>query len=171
MEQWKVIEAAPNYLISNKGQIKSIARNGRPERILNTHVRTRDGYEELSLCLGSRSNVKKYKVHRLVAETFIPNPDNKLEVNHKDGNKSNNNLDNLEWVTRSENAKHAFQTGLAFKTSNTLIDQFDTQGNFIKRWDSITEASKVLNISRTQIYNVLLGRKHKTHDFVFREVI
>lgn len=68
------------------------------------------GYPRVYLQINGKKKVMK--IHRLVAELFVPNPDNKREVNHKDGNKRNNNADNLEWCTRSENLKHAYRTGL-----------------------------------------------------------
>ena len=63
-------------------------------------------------CLSKNGNNKTVKVHRIVAETFIPNPNNLAQVNHIDGNKQNNNVDNLEWCSQSENMKHAYKNGL-----------------------------------------------------------
>lgn len=76
----------------------------------------RCGYHEVIL------NGKQYRVHRLVAEAFIPNPNNLPCVNHKDGNKQNNSVDNLEWVTYSENTIHSFKTGLQKKIHNQYGD-------------------------------------------------
>ena len=70
------------------------------------------GYLQVVVSLGSRSKKKAFKIHKAVAETFIPNPDNKPEVNHKDGNKNKNDASNLEWATSSENVQHAYQNGL-----------------------------------------------------------
>jgi hypothetical protein len=72
----------------------------------------KDGYKTVSLWGGKGTKRKRYYVHRLLAEQYIPNPENKPWVNHKDGNKSNNRIDNLEWSTISENLQHAYNTGL-----------------------------------------------------------
>lgn len=89
----------------------SISNHGRVRRRLNS------GYEYLSGTVNFKGYIvasiqnKKYKIHRLVAAAYIPNPENKPQVNHKDLNKQNNNVANLEWVTNSENSQHASQNG------------------------------------------------------------
>lgn len=100
-EEWKTIEEYPKYQVSKLGRVSNI----KTERVLKLCVNS-SGYKKVVL------NGKNEYVHRLVAETFIPNPNNLPEVNHKDGNKWNNCVDNLEWVSKSENAKHAFDLGL-----------------------------------------------------------
>ena len=104
MDRIKPIDGFPNYTISSNGYI--LNSNGDRKA---TH-RGSDGYEKVVL-YNDGVGVHK-RVHRLVAETFIPNPDNKLQVNHIDGDKYNNAVENLEWVTRSENMTHAYRTGL-----------------------------------------------------------
>jgi hypothetical protein len=105
-----------HYEISNLGNVRSLERmvNNRlktglkkvSSRILKTG-KSKSGYLIVTLCI---DNVKSnHTVHRLVARAFIPNEANKEQVNHKDGNKHNNNVNNLEWLTRSENVKHAYQ--------------------------------------------------------------
>ena len=108
-EIWKDIEGYEGiYQVSNKGRIKSFY--GVKEKILVTRTKGHD-YEKVLL---SKNGVgKTFLIHRLVAKAFIPNPENKPEVNHIDGNKKNNCVENLEWMTCSENTKHAFDTGLA----------------------------------------------------------
>ena len=104
-EFWKVIENFPNYLISNRGNIKIVKTL--ENRILFTKD---DGYVSCPLTSNGK-NYYKY-VHRLVAEAFVPNPNNKGQVNHKNGIKNDNSVENLEWVTPSENIRHAIETGL-----------------------------------------------------------
>lgn len=110
------------YQVSNLGRVRSLDRKvghaRQPNRIykgkilknvLNSHY--------LNVSLSRNCEWGPYNIHRLVAETFIPNPHNKPQVNHKDGNKLNNYVSNLEWVTRSENSQHAVRTGLLLPTS------------------------------------------------------
>lgn len=107
MERWKPIKNYEGfYEISTLGRVKS--KRGVRKPFINKY-----GYPCVSLwkhCVGETK-----PIHRLVAETFIPNPENKREVNHIDGNKQNNSVENLEWVTPSENKKHAQKLGLAPK--------------------------------------------------------
>lgn len=108
------------YQITSSGLVWSIPRivdrcTGRPNiirgKLLNVVVDTA-GYCSVSLTDASH-RTKKYLLHRLVAQSFLPNPDNKPEINHKDGNKSNNCVANLEWATRYENQYHAYISGLS----------------------------------------------------------
>lgn len=107
--EWKDIPGYEKLYQANKyGQIRGIQRykNG---RILVEHKNS-SGYSRVCLF----KNGKRYKplVHKLIAITFIPNPENKPVINHKDGNKQNNCVDNLEWTTQSENVKHSYANGL-----------------------------------------------------------
>ncbi len=104
-EIWKNTELHDDYMVSNYGRIKSYVRV--KQKILKTSTYN-TGYKYVRFA-GTNKN---FLVHRVVAKAFIPNPENKPEVNHKDGNPSNNHVDNLEWVTRSENAQHAFNNGM-----------------------------------------------------------
>lgn len=106
-EIWKPIEYADGYFVSNLGRIRSIKR-GHDHILKLSH--TKDGYVKCGLTIHGSSC--RFRVNRLVAEAFIPNPENKPTVNHKDGNKDNNCADNLEWATLSEQMKHAYELGL-----------------------------------------------------------
>ena len=114
-EIWKDIKGYEGlYQVSNYGRVKSLEKIDlkgyhRREKILITSCGS-DGYCQVGL---TKKNIRKmYKAHRLVAEAFIPNPENKPQINHIDGDKTNNVMKNLEWVTREENMQHAYKIGL-----------------------------------------------------------
>ena len=107
-EIWKDIKEYEGlYQVSNLGRIKSLPRNGTVQvvKILNP---CKDTYGYLRIKLSKNNKAKKYQVHRLVAQAFIPNPENKPQVNHLDGNKLNNYYKNLEWCTNGENQIHSY---------------------------------------------------------------
>ena len=104
-ERWKIIEEFPKYLISNKGRIKTI--NTLEDKKV---FAKEDGYVATGLTKNKKEHYKY--VHRLVAEAFVSNPNNKGQVNHKNGIKNDNSVENLEWVTPAENIRHAIDTGL-----------------------------------------------------------
>lgn len=106
-EVWKVIPDYEDYQVSNFGRVKSFKNE--KQRILKSGTNTM-GYLFVCLCKGGKP--KNFFVHRLVALCFIPNPENKPEINHIDGHPLNNHVSNLEWCTRSENVQHALDTGL-----------------------------------------------------------
>ena len=110
-EEFKDIEEVEGYMISNLGRVYSKIS----DKFLKTFINN-SGYE--CIRLGKRKDKKSFTIHRLVAKYFIPNTNtNKTEVNHKDGIKTHNYMTNLEWITSSENKKHAFKKGLRTKES------------------------------------------------------
>lgn len=113
-EEWQNIEKCPNYMISNLGKIKSLNyhRTGK-EQILKQNINGR-GYNYVNISINNK--YKNILIHREVAKAFLVNNDiNKTDINHKDGNKQNNRVDNLEWCTRSENILHAYKNNLKKK--------------------------------------------------------
>lgn len=150
-EMWKSVNDHPNYEISNLGRIKSLCNNkwGIKEghsKILKP-VLNKNGYLTVSL------NGKKIYLHRLMLINFIDNIENKQFCNHKDGDRTNNKLSNLEWVTMQENNKHAFDVlgkkgtwlnkKLGSHSRSVKINQLTKSGYFIKQWTSLQEAKNI----------------------------
>jgi hypothetical protein len=110
---------------------------------------------------------KTYAVHRLIAFAFLENPDNKEQVNHIDGNKLNNTVDNLDWVTNKENQIHKFKIGLGNNFTRTII-QYDLEGNLIKEFKSIVSAAKEIGVSNGNIQGVLLNKRKTAGGFIWK---
>lgn len=119
MEIWKdVVGYEGHYMVSNMGRVKALRRllvcnrckRIYPERLLKPHLNANKGYLQITLTKNPKS--WSTTVHRVVADAFVPKPREGLQVNHKDGNKLNNNADNLEWVTPKDNIRHAWRNGL-----------------------------------------------------------
>jgi hypothetical protein len=145
VEEWKNIENAINYEISNHGNV----RNKITMNILKTSVM--GGYLALSLHINNKKVI--LKIHRLVAICFLVCPDETYIVNHKDGNKTNNNVENLEWVSRSENAKHAFRLGLN-KGKKIKVSKYTLDDVFVGEYDSPADAENQTGIFQTHISGV-----------------
>lgn len=160
---WKTIKEATNYEVSTDGQI----RNKTTKYILKGRL-SKSGYLQVSLKINETNKFSNRYIHRIVAQTFIENPENKREVNHIDGNKINNNLENLEWVTSSENQKHRHRNGNK-KTSNRHIGMFDRDNNLIKDFNSILDAVKFFNkTSRVNIDSALQGKQHTAYGYIWK---
>ncbi len=171
-EIWKDIEGFDGYYqISNLGRVKSLGgRNGREKGV--EHIRqislTRDGYEKVRLLHNGKD--KTLRIHRLVAETFIPNPENKETVNHKDGDKTNNCVSNLEWADRNEQMKHAYALELkrAQKGSKNINAKLtDDEVREIRKnyvWQS-KEFGTVALAKKYGITNAAIGKviRHETY--------
>lgn len=176
MEEWKVIEGTSGLLeVSNEGRVRSHMRD---DRILKQQT-DKKGYCRLSVTVKQKK--MHFKVHRLVAEAFVPNPMSLPQVNHIDGNKANNRADNLEWVTNIENARHAMTNGLwenVFRASCRVNEQRMTPIYSVncetgekKRFDSVSAAERFFG-SR-HISDVLNGKREKAagHRFYREEVM
>lgn len=165
IEVWKEIEGYPNYQISNLGRVKSLnyLRTGK-EKIMKGY---KDKYGYLYVGLYKEGKVKMLKIHRLVALAFIDNPDNLQQVNHIDENPTNNSVDNLEWCTAKYNINYGTRNKRASESKSLPILQFSFDGEFIKKWDSATEASRVLGINQGNICSCLKGKLKTAGNYIW----
>ena len=164
MEIWKDIKNYEGiYQINNFGKIKSAYKKGNNcnNKILKASY-TYNGYERIGLSKNNKT--KKYLVHRLVAETFIPNPNNYEQVNHKDENKQNNNINNLEWCTRSYNINY----GNRNNNLNKEVWQYDLKGNFIKKWKSTMEIQISLGYKNQSISSACRGKSRTAYNYIWK---
>ena len=157
-EEWKdipceIINGIKGYKISNYGRVKN--HKGR----ITSGSNHESGYLWVSI------SPKQYLLHRLVAQVFIPNTENKKQVNHIDGNKQNACVNNLEWCSGSENSKHAHDKGLHPNTKSII--QYDLNMNKLNEFKSQKEASKQLNICHKRINKCCNGRAKTCSGFIF----
>lgn len=171
MTAWKDIRGYEGiYQIASNGDIKSLDRmdaagrklTGKPKKTMTSNI----GYIRVALTRECISNV--FLVHRLVAESFIPNHDNKTQVNHIDGNKANNDISNLEWVTASENIRHAVTTGLRVAArgsthGNASMDEFKVRlvKSMIQEGMGDTKIARSLEITRNAVKEIRANRTWK----------
>lgn len=179
MELKDVVGYEGYYKISDEGVLHSVERYidhpicGKQfvaSRIMKVYE-DQDGYYCVNIQRGNKE--QHVRIHRLVAQAFIPNPENKPQVNHKDGNKKNNHVDNLEWCTNRENVHHAIKTGLkrpqtpSSSKRNKRLRCIETGQVF----ESINEASRVLGVSswtiESRVYNCARSYTKRLHGLTF----
>ena len=160
MEIWRDIEGFEGiYQVSSLGRVKSLGNNkSRQEKILKLRS-DRDGY--LNVGLHKERKIKICRVHRLVAQAFIPNLENKPQVNHKDEDKTNNKVENLEWVTCKENSNHGTRTERMANSKSKPIYGINVKTNEKIEFPSTMEAQRN-GFNRGHINSCLKG-KRKTH--------
>lgn len=171
-EIWRdVIGYEGLYQVSNYGRVKSLNyHGGKKEKVLKPG-KDRCGYLYVVLC--KEGSHKKYKVHRLVAQAFIPNPNNYPCVNHKDENKTNNCVDNLEWCTYKYNTNYgtcierSANSRINDKRSKPVL-QYSLEGNFIKKWPSGREIQRQLGFNQGGISNCCLGKCNTAYGYIWR---
>lgn len=171
-ELWKdIIGYQGLYQISNFGNVKSLKYNHtKTEKLLKPELSR--GYLQVTLC--KNKDVKRYKISRLVATFFIPNFEKKPFVNHINGIKTDNTVENLEWCTASENMIHAYKKGLQFSKKgidNVLsisIANIDKDGNIIKKYGSMREASKHTNCNLKSIRMCCSGKIKSVKGLIFK---
>ena len=173
-EIWRGVIDYTDYQISTTGIVKSLKRF--KDKILKP-MQTSNGYQQVCLYNGK---VKRHLVHRLVANAFIPNPENKRTVNHKNGIKTDNRVDNLEWATYSENHLHSYRE-LGRKRQNYLlgrfgkdhhsskpVSQYSKEGTFIRNYVGAREATKITGIANSSISMVCSGRHKSAGGYIWK---
>ena len=148
------------YQVSNYGRVKSLNyRNTGREKILKA---IRKDNDRLYVFLYKNGVAKQVDIHRLVAEAFLPNPEHKPDVHHKDKNPQNNNVENLIWLTKKEHrAEHPEQYEAVAKTNKKVfskpINQYDLDGNFIKKWSSAMDVERELGFHHANLLKCCKG--------------
>ena len=172
VEEWKslkgIVECGDYYEISNLGRLRSvdrevIARNGTVKRFKGMIRKTKKNNRDYIMASLSQNNKDKtLLIHRMVALAFLPNVDNMPEVNHIDGNKNNNRVDNLEWMTSKENQAHARNNGLSNQHGENSVNSKLTNkqaGEIRKLWNnggiSRNELSELFNVSVAVVGRIL----------------
>lgn len=177
-EIWKdVVGYEGLYKVSNLGNVISNRRNY-SKGLWYLSQFNNNGYLRVSLVVNEKK--KSYLVHRLVAEAFIPNPENKETVNHIDGCKTNNRVDNLEWATKQENTLHAINTGLrpldpprnphkgADNVLSKRVYQYDKDGNFIREWGCSGDAARELHFRQNCIQRACRGERQTYQGYIWK---
>lgn len=161
---WKDIKGYEGcYQVNDVGEVRSL-KSGEP-KVLKTTLAGR-GYKSVCLCMNGHST--RTYIHRLVAETFLDNPENKPTVNHKDGNKLNNHVDNLEFMSYSENNQHAYDTEIHDRGERHYRARLtETDVAYIKSQGKHTTFQKIADqfgVSRATIRDILVGKTWKAVD-------
>ena len=188
-EIWKPAVGFENlYAVSNFGRVASTQFHGKRSFSIMKQSTMPLNYKTVKLRDWKKGYVKSYPVHRLVAETFLPNPENKPQVDHIDTNPANNRIDNLRWVTNLENQRNPLtlkhlQSAITLHNKSAAhkieiqeslghpILQYDRQGNFLQEFPSMSEAAKVLGTTACCIKRVCDGERtyHRTWKFKYKE--
>lgn len=164
-ETWKDIKGYEGlYQVSNCGNVF-----GKRKEI--KQFKDKGGYLKVTLTDGNK--LKSFGVHRLVAQAFIPNPDNLPQVNHKDENKENNCVDNLEWCTAKYNSNYGTrnrrksQSMINGKKAKTVY-QYSIDGQFIREWPSLSEIQRQLGFFESNICKCTLGQRKTAYGYIWK---
>lgn len=165
METWKAIAGYEGlYEVSDLGRVKSLWYG--KEKILKPQDTSR-GYFQVALCKDDKVN--RLLVHRLVAETFIPNPNNLETVNHKDEVKTNNTVSNLEWMSLEDNINYGTRNKRSAETRSKSVQMFDkSTGELLATFPSLREAERITGIAQQSISVCCKGKLKSAGGYVWR---
>lgn len=163
-EIWKdIVGYEGTYQVSNKGRVKNILpKNG---KLLSTYSNNR-GY--IGVHLYKNSKCKNFLVHRLVAQAFIENPLNLPQVNHKDEDKNNNCVDNLEWCTNTYNRHYGTSLQRMKKSKGKHVLQYTLDGKFVAEYDSIIDVERKFGFDHSSICKCCLGKYSQHKGFIWK---
>lgn len=174
-EEWRIIEDYPNYMVSSSGRVKSISRidkssKKRKEKMMKLTV-NRCGYVTVSLINGNRKTVT---VHRLVAKAFIPNENSLEYVNHKNEIKTDNRVENLEWISFKDNCNYGTRNErmkakmINHDKKSKPVLQYTEDGELVKEWPSINEINRQLGFSRSHLSECCNNRRKTWRGYIWR---
>ena len=172
-EIWKTINGYPNYMISSMGNVKNIKTG----KLLKTRIGNNGYY---TITLSKKGEIKKKDIHRLIAIAFIPNPENKPEIDHINTDKIDNRIENLRWVTHKENINNPISISKMKKNQhlkNTFgaehplskpILQFSMDGKLVRKWESAVDIKKELDFNNCHISSCCKGKRKTANGYIWR---
>lgn len=178
-EEWRDIKGYEgHYQISNLGRVKSLYFKNRQGKIFREKILKQnfDNMGYLFVGLSNNGTLKTTKIHRLVAETFIDNPNNYKTINHINGVKTDNRVENLEWCTQKYNVQQAYKNGLGKGKKewdsplSKKVNQYTLDGEFIKTWACTKQIERELGFKNSNISACCNGRLVKAYNFIWRYV-
>ena len=168
-EEWRDIEGYEGlYKVSNYGRVKNLPiwRKHKESKILKANKNRSKGYFKVTLC-DNGSKVTRC-IHRLVAKAFLSNHNNLPQINHKDEDKSNNHVDNLEWCTEKYNINFGYGKYKGAEHLRKKVLQFNKKMEFIKEWNSMTEAWRVCNVHKNNIMRCCQGKQKTAGGYIWK---
>lgn len=172
--EWRPIKGFDNrYEVSSDGRVasKNYMKSGR--RVELKQFKSDNGYMRVGLSNGGK--LQTVSVHRLVASAFIPNPDNLPQVNHKNENKSDNRVENLEWCNQNYNNEYGSRPKRVMehnqnnpKQNCRVVFQYTLDGDFVRVWPSLSEIQRELGFAYTNIQSCCIGKRKTAYGFVWK---